>query len=86
VRSAALVLGNRPDPASAAALIAALADGDEIVRGAAAWALGRWILADVLVDRCRAALVARMTVESDADVSREIGEALSGGAGWEPTG
>ena len=77
VRSAALVLGNRPDPASADALIAALADGDVVVRGAAAWALGRWIAAGVLVDRCRAALVARMTVESDADVSREIDQALS---------
>jgi len=77
VRSAALVLGNRPDPASAAALIAALTDGDEIVRGAAAWALGRWIAAGVLVDRCRAALVARTTLEGDADVSREIDQALS---------
>jgi epoxyqueuosine reductase len=77
VRSAALVLGNRPDPASAVALIAALADGDEIVRGAAAWALGRWIVAGVLIDRCRAALMARRTVESEADVSREIDQALS---------
>jgi epoxyqueuosine reductase len=86
VRSVALVLGNRPDPASADALIAALTDGDVVVRGAAAWALGRWIAAGVLVERCRAALVARTTLEGDADVSREIGEALSGGAGWEPTG
>jgi epoxyqueuosine reductase len=77
VRSAALLLGNRPDPASAAALVTALADDDEIVRGAAAWALGRWIAAGVLVDRCRATLDARRTVESDADVIREIDQALS---------
>ncbi|MEI6241481.1 MAG: tRNA epoxyqueuosine(34) reductase QueG [Planctomycetia bacterium] len=77
VRSAALVLGNRPDPASAAALIAALADGDEVVRGAAAWALGRWIAAGVLADRCRTALEARRAVEPAADVQRDIDQALS---------
>ena len=76
-RSAALVLGNRPDPASAAALIAALADGDAIVRGAAAWALGRWIVAGVLADHCRTALAARQAVERDADVRHEIDQALS---------
>ena len=77
VRSAALVLGNRPDPASADALVAALADFDAVVRGAAAWALGRWIAAGVLADRCRTALAARHAVEPDADVRHEIDQALS---------
>lgn len=56
VRSAVLVLGNQPDPASAEALIAALDDADAVVREAAAWALGRWIDAGVMVERCQAAL------------------------------
>ncbi|MFM8380219.1 MAG: tRNA epoxyqueuosine(34) reductase QueG, partial [Planctomycetia bacterium] len=77
LRSAAIVLGNRPDPASAEALVAALGDADEVVRGAAAWALGRWIDAGVLVDRCRAALAARRHLEQDPDVCREIGQAVS---------
>ena len=51
--------------------------GDEVVRGAAAWALGRWIAAGVLGARCRAALEARREVESDQGVRREIDQALS---------
>jgi len=77
LRSAAIVLGNRPDTASADALMAALSDADEVVRGAAAWALGRWIEAGVLGERCRGALEARWPVERDPDVRREIGQALS---------
>lgn len=77
VRSAALVLGNRPDPASADALIAALADADAVVREAAAWALGRWINAGVMGERCRTALAVRRHVETDAAVLREIDQALS---------
>lgn len=42
-RSAALVLGNRPDPTAAAALEQALRDPEPVVRDAAAWALGQWI-------------------------------------------
>jgi epoxyqueuosine reductase len=59
LRTAVILLGNRPDVASAEALVAALGDADEVVRGAAAWALGRWIEAGVAVERCRAALEAR---------------------------
>ena len=77
VRSAALVLGNHPHAASGPALIAALADGDAVVRGAAAWALGRWIVAGVEGEPCRAALAARREAESDAAVRREIDQALS---------
>jgi epoxyqueuosine reductase len=42
-RSAAIALGNRPDPATAAALGKALRDPEPVVREAAAWALGQWI-------------------------------------------
>ncbi|MFM8290612.1 MAG: tRNA epoxyqueuosine(34) reductase QueG [Planctomycetia bacterium] len=58
VRSAAIALGNRPDPTAFPALAAALADPEPVVREAAAWALGRWIAAGVLPERARAALVA----------------------------
>jgi epoxyqueuosine reductase len=55
-RSAAIALGNRPDPAGFPALVAALADAESIVREAAAWALERWIEAGVRADEARAVL------------------------------
>jgi epoxyqueuosine reductase len=55
-RSAAIALGNRPDPAAFDALAAALADAEPVVRDAAAWALGRWIEAGVRATEARAAL------------------------------
>ncbi len=76
VRSAALVLGNRPDAASGPALIAALADVDAVVRSAAAWALGRWIVAGVADAPSRAALTVRREIETDDNVRREIDAAL----------
>lgn len=42
-RSAAIALGNAPDPRAFAALAAALDDPHEAVRGAVAWALSRWL-------------------------------------------
>jgi len=72
LRSAAIALGNRPHAPSFDALAAALADGDPVVRGAAAWALGRWRHADVVAEQARATLVARLAVEDDADVRTEI--------------
>ena len=77
LRSAALSLGNRPDPESADALIAALADDDSIVRGAAAWALGRWCGSEpALAARAHASLTARLPIEADATVRAEIEAAL----------
>jgi epoxyqueuosine reductase len=77
LRSAAIALGNRPDPASAEALIAALADSDAIVRGAAAWALGRWRHAEpALAASAQDALVARLPLETDASARSEIEAAL----------
>ena len=78
LRSAAIALGNAPDPASFEPLAGAIADADPVVRGAAAWALGRWRHAgDGLADRAHAALVARFSVEDDADVRRELELALA---------
>lgn len=77
LRSAAIALGNRPHDPSFDALAAVLADEEPVVRGAAAWALGRWRHADVVADRARAVLVWRMEIETDADVRAEIERALA---------
>lgn len=76
LRSAAIALGNRPEAPRLDVLAAALADEEPVVRGAAAWALGRWISAGVTVAAARAALAARLAVEADEDVRREIAAAL----------
>jgi epoxyqueuosine reductase len=78
-RSAAIALGNRPDIAAAAALVTALDDADSNVRGAVAWALGRWLTAGgECAGRAAAALAARNRLETDAEVRREIERALAG--------
>lgn len=50
LRSAAIALGNRPDPAALPALTAALTDAEPVVREAAAWAIARWKAAGVCED------------------------------------
>lgn len=75
-RSAALVLGNRPLPRALPALTGALADAEPVVRGAAAWALGRWIDAGVEADGARVALERRLVTEDDPEVRRELAAAL----------
>ncbi len=77
VRSAALVLGNRPHPPAFAALTTATADADPVVRGAAAWALGRWIAAGVLQAEARGALESRGPIEPDVTVRAELEAALA---------
>ncbi|HEY1786397.1 MAG TPA: tRNA epoxyqueuosine(34) reductase QueG [Pirellulales bacterium] len=72
LRSAAIVLGNGGDPASLAPLACGLSDAEPLVRGAAAWALGR-----LATPAARDALAARLPLESDADVRGEIEGALS---------
>jgi epoxyqueuosine reductase len=72
LRSAAIALGNRPDPGSFAALAAAADDADAVVRGAAVWALGRWSAAGGLADECRAAIARRQRIEVDPQVVAEI--------------
>jgi epoxyqueuosine reductase len=72
LRSAAIALGNHPDPDGFAGLDTAIDDADPVIRGAAAWALGRWIVAGVKADDCRATLARRRGVEHDPVVIEEI--------------
>ncbi|MBI5761682.1 MAG: tRNA epoxyqueuosine(34) reductase QueG [Planctomycetales bacterium] len=71
LRNAAIVLGNRGDACAVPALTHALHDYEPIIRGAAAWALGRLGGVD-----CTAALLARQLIEVDAEVQAEIRQAL----------
>jgi epoxyqueuosine reductase len=74
LRNAAIVLGNRPTPAAIPALGRGLNDEDSIVRGACAWALGRYGNEAAIQ-----ALAARRSVEPDANVQLEIDAALGAG-------
>lgn len=69
-RNAAVALGNRGDPAALPALVQALQDADPVVRGHAAWAIGR-------IDRRHPALAAARTREEHERVRMEIDEAMS---------
>jgi epoxyqueuosine reductase len=71
LRNAAIVLGNRPDPAAIPALIRGLGDTESLVRGACAWALGRYDQ-----PAARAALEAHLSREPDEQVRDEIEAAL----------
>jgi epoxyqueuosine reductase len=72
LRNAAIALGNRPTPAALPALVHALDDGEPLVRGAVAWALGNYREA-----AAGAALERRRGMEEDAEVRREIDRALA---------
>jgi len=71
LRNAAIALGNRPTPAAIPALIRGLNDGEALIRGACAWALGRFEGTHV-----NAALQARLAAEPDESVRCEIQSAL----------
>ncbi len=71
LRNAAIVLGNRPTPAALPALVRGLNDDEPLVRGASAWALGRYTQ-----PAARRALEQRSKVETDCDVTNEIAGAL----------
>ena len=75
LRNAAIVLGNQRPPDALPALSHALEDEDSLVRGAAAWALGRYDQ-----ESARQALQGRHPREPDADVRVEIELALAPGA------
>jgi len=70
-RNAAIALGNLRDPRAVPVLIRALQDEDPIVRGHAAWALGR-----IGGPQARAVLQARLASEPDLPVRDEIAAAL----------
>ena len=69
-RNAAIVLGNLGDREHVPALVAALGDPDPVVRGHAAWALGR-------LDPGHDALERAMAREPDARVLGELRSALA---------
>ena len=69
-RNACVVLGNARRPSAVPALSRALRRGAALVRGHAAWALGRIGGADA-----RAALLAAESLETDPEVAAEIAEA-----------
>lgn len=72
-RNAAIVLGNCGDARAVPALVVALNDAEPVVRLSAAWALGR-----IGGETSKAALQARLEMEDNADVVRELRSALSG--------
>jgi epoxyqueuosine reductase len=75
LRNVCVALGNWGDPATTPALRLALYDGEPLVRGHAAWALGEVLRRREDVD-VRAALVERTLTEPDSWVRAEIDQAL----------
>lgn len=72
LRNAAIVLGNRGDQSAVPALLGVLNDDEPLIRGAAAWALGR-LGAPTTVET----LQARLEIEIETDVIEELKQALS---------
>lgn len=72
VRNVVVALGNSRRPEAVPVLTRALGDGSALVRGHAAWALGR--IGDV---EARAALAQALNAESDTEVQEEIELALA---------
>jgi epoxyqueuosine reductase len=73
LRNAAVALGNWADPVAVPALVRALADAEPLIRGHAAWALGRIATADA-----QRALRQAWATESDEWVREELQLALEG--------
>jgi epoxyqueuosine reductase len=71
-RNAALAMGNRGEPRYVPALVAALETGTPVVRGAAAWALGK-----IGGERAEAALRERLVREHPGPVREEVQTALA---------
>lgn len=72
LRNAAIVLGNRGDESAVPALLGVLNDEEPLIRGAAAWALGR-MGAPTTVEM----LQTRLEIETETDVIEELKQALS---------
>jgi epoxyqueuosine reductase len=72
----AVALGNWGAPEAVPALEAALNDEEALVRGHAAWALGR-----IATEAARQALRGRAEVEEDCSVREEIAVALESASG-----
>lgn len=72
LRNAAIVLGNDPSQAGLKALAIGIEDGEALVRGASAWALGQHLD----FPESRECLTLRRSCESDSIVQEEIEMAL----------
>jgi epoxyqueuosine reductase len=70
-RNVAVALGNCWAEEAVPVLVAALTDDEPLVRGHAAWALGR-----IGTESARAALLERLAAEADASVRAEVEAAL----------
>ena len=70
-RNACIVLGNTGDESIVPSLIDALSSDSELVRGHAAWALGK-----ISGDKAKTALTVRINSEKDEWVTSEINVAL----------
>jgi epoxyqueuosine reductase len=81
LRNVAVALGNWGSPQAVPALAIALNDEEPLVRGHAAWALGRIVLRPEVglevAESGAALLVGRLAVEVDEWVRDEIGAALA---------
>jgi epoxyqueuosine reductase len=71
LRNVCVALGNWGDPAAVPGLVEALHDGESLVRGHAAWALGQ-----IATPAARQALRVAVEAELDGYVLEEIGQAL----------
>jgi epoxyqueuosine reductase len=72
LRNAAIVLGNRGDATHLPLLEASLGDDEPLIRGAAAWAIGRLGSIDDAAE-----LQSCLDAENNADVRRELELALA---------
>ena len=72
LRNVAVALGNSGMQAAVPALISALDDEEPLVRGHVAWALGQ-----LGGDEAKGALQRRLGIEEDAEVQRELEDALA---------
>lgn len=72
LRNVAVALGNWADPATVPLLVQALGDAEPVIRGHAAWALGR-----IAVPQARRALEKALPVEPDERVRMELAQALA---------
>ncbi len=72
LRNAAIVLGNRGDESAVPALLGVINDEEPLIRGAAAWALGR-LGAPTTVEM----LQTRLEIETETDVIEELKQALA---------
>ena len=71
LRNAAIVLGNPGDQDAVSVLVEALTDAEPLIRGAAAWALGR-----LGGEQSAAAIKSRLAIEENADVLEEVRAAI----------